>query len=159
VVPDEGKVEFLGRTFRVAEDVGLMPLLKFAHAADGGLGSEDLAGMSAMYAMIRDCIHPGSPCTCGAPVPDGQTIREALHRSGCGYDPGDWAEFERHAIDQRADGDELFELVGDVIEMVTARPTKRRSGSSRAARSGSPRSKGSSPAQAAGLVPVGDLLR
>lgn len=150
-------VEFMGARFRVADNVGLMPLLKFAHAADKGIRAEDFEGMAAMYAMIRDCIYPGHECTCGAEMDPASGYTS--HRQGCEFDAGDWARFERHAIDQRADADDLFALINNVMEMVTARPTPPRSGSLPQAPSPSPRSRASSPSQAAGLVPVEDLVR
>ena len=150
-------VEFLGERFRVAESVGLMPLLKFANAADKGIRAEDFEGMAAMYAMIRDCIHPGHACTCGA-QPD-PASGYTSHDQACEFDAGDWARFERHAIDQRADADDLFALINSVMEMITARPTPRRSGSSPQAPARSPSSRASSPSQAAGLVSVEDLVR
>lgn len=168
-------ITFLGRDFRIADKVGLMPLLAFANASKAGLRTEDLDGLAAMYAMIRDCIHPGHACTCGegfaqrhpdpgAPgqmtggVPDRLTSLDAAHKEGCEWDPGDWAEFERHAINERAEGDDLFTLINDVIEMMTARPTTPRSGSSSPESRPSARSRVPS-AFAEGLVSVEDLAR
>lgn len=95
------KVEFLGEEFRIADKVGLMPLMKFAHAASAGLASEDLEGMAAMYAMLRNCIHGD-----------------------------DWPRFEQHAMNERADGDDLFPVIARTVELLSARPTPRPSDSS-----------------------------
>jgi hypothetical protein len=157
-------VSFMGDDYRISERVGLMPLLKFANAADRGLNAEDMAGMAAMYAMIRDCIYKGEPpcgsceaCTAAQPGTPPSAV-------GCEqFVEGDWDRFERAAIDKQAGPDELFDVVNEVIERVTANPTSARSDSSPAARSASTRSRepSSSPAhpQAAGLVPVSELVR
>jgi hypothetical protein len=157
-------VTFMGDEYRISERVGLMPLLKFANAADRGLNAEDVGGMAAMYAMIRDCIYQGVPpcgecerCTAAQPGMPPSAV-------GCpDFVEGDWERFERAAIDKKAGPDELFDVVNKVVEHVTANPTNARSDSSPAARSASTRSReaSSSPAhpQTAGLVPVSELVR
>jgi hypothetical protein len=135
VVVDADRLEFLGEPFRLGESIGLMPLMKFAHAANNGLDSDNMEGLAALYAMIRDTIHPE-----------------------------DWDRFERHAIDKHAEGDELMEFVGRAIEAISARPTKRRSVSSGGAPSTSPSSTEPSfvkpaPAGAAELMSVDELMR
>jgi hypothetical protein len=129
------KVEFMGERYKIANKVGLMPLIKFAHAASSGLDSSDMEGLAALYAMIRDCI-----------------------------DPGEWLRFERDAIDKRAGDADLLPVVEQTIELLTARPTRRPSGSSDGPRPTSPSSTGSSssrvtPTGAADLVSVDELLR
>ena len=99
-VPAPGKVELQGAWFRIAAKVGLMPLMKFAHAADSDIDTSDLGALSAVYDMLRDCI-----------------------------DPADWAAFERHAIDVKAGADELLPVVQQAIEILAARPTPPPSGS------------------------------
>lgn len=122
VVDDSRTVEFMGRRFRVAEKIGVMPLLKFSMYADVSIN--DMRGLAAMYAMLRDCIHPGTPgCgECAACKNDRET--------DCGsYDPGDWKAFEDHAMETRADADEIFKVITDVTEMISGTPTERPSGS------------------------------
>ena len=63
IVTSDRTVEFMGRNFRIAEKVGLMPMLKFSAHAD--LRTTDPGAMAAMYEMIRDCIYDGTP-GCGA---------------------------------------------------------------------------------------------
>ncbi len=174
-------VEFCGATFRVAPKVGLMPLLKFAHSASKGISDEDMDGMAAMYAMIRDCIHQGElPCgeceACTSPpqrCPLGgrcgycDADPPLYHRcpgflpGGCQYfDAGDWERFERVAIDEHAGGEELFTVVNEVMEIVTARPTRPPGNSSRTARRTSAKSRAlSSRREHADMVPVGEFLR
>src|SRR5262249_53505628 len=102
---DDQTVEFMGETFRIADHIGLMPLLKFAHASARGRSSGDMEGMAALYAMIRDCIWPGEPA-CG----DCGTCRDpATVPAQCpSYVPGDWDRFERTAIDKRAEDTDLL---------------------------------------------------
>lgn len=134
VVVDPERLEFLGESFRLGESVGLMPLMKFAHAANSGLDSDDMAGLAALYALVRDTVHPE-----------------------------DWDRFERLAIEKHAEGEELMEFVGKAIEAISARPTRRRSVSSAGASSTSPSSTGTSsvkpaPAGSEDLIPVSKLL-
>lgn len=99
---DSRKVEFMGETFLMAESVGLMPLLKFAHASSGGLDSTDMRGLAAMYAMISDCIDQTQP-------EEGQS---------------EWQRFEQHAIEAKAQAEDLMKLVQVVIERLAARPSQ-----------------------------------
>jgi hypothetical protein len=134
-VVDAASLEFLGELFRLGESIGLMPLMKFAHAANSGLDSDDMAGLAALYSLVRDTIHPD-----------------------------DWDRFERLAIEKHAEGDEIFEFVGKAIASISARPSQRRSVSSNGAPPTSPNSTASSfvkppPAGSEGLIPVAQLMR
>lgn len=115
IVGDGRKVEFMGAEYRIAEKVGLMPLMKFAHVSSKGLDSSDMDGLAAMYAMIQDCI-----------------------------DPAEWSRFEHDAMEKKADGEAIFGVVAKVIEILTARPTQRPAESSAGPRLTSENSKGSS---------------
>lgn len=123
--PRDMRVEFAGEWFRIADKVGLMPLMRFAHAAAEELDTADMEALAAIYDMLRDCIHPGSPCDCGQP---------GDHVPGCHYDPGDWRKFERHAVKVKADAEDMLPVVQQVISKVSARPTGGPSGSSDGAR-------------------------
>lgn len=125
-------VPFLGKQFRIADRVGLMPLLKFAHAAASGIDTSDLRALDALYEMLRDCIHPGN----------------GLEPGEEGYDPGDWNAFVEHAVQQKAEADDLFPVVSATIELLTARPTQPPSGSSSGQSGTSASSTGSSSARA-----------
>lgn len=94
-------VEFYGKHFHVAERVGLMPLMRFAVVAQSGVDSNDLEGLAAMHGLLEQAVHPD-----------------------------DWARFQQHATDSRADGDELMEFVGKVMAVMAGRPTSRSSDSS-----------------------------
>lgn len=103
VVTDENTVELLGKRFRIADKIGLMPLLKFSAASD--MRTDDPKALSALYSMLQDCI-----------VPD------------------DWADFERHAIDTKAEADDLLNVIQEVMTKLAGRPTGQRDGSSPGAR-------------------------
>lgn len=123
VVESGDKVELLGKSFRIAERIGLMPLLKFASAAD--VDTEDPRALSAMYSLLRDCIYAGTP-GCGE-------CAECLAKrdQNCKlYEKGDWGAFEEHAMVTKADADDLMEVVQKVLEVVSGRPTQPRAGTS-----------------------------
>jgi hypothetical protein len=94
-------VEFFGEQFRIADRIGLMPMMRFAKAAKAGVDSNDLDGLAAMYDLLEQCLADD-----------------------------EWARFERHADRHRADGDELMEVVSKVFEVLSERPTRRPSDSS-----------------------------
>jgi len=162
VFDDTNSIEFMGRRFGLAESIGLMPLLKFAHAAKTGLTSDDMEGLSAMYLLIRSCLdrskaqavdpQTGEPLTdeAGEPVWDG---------------PSQWEQFELHAIESDADGEDLSAMINQAVQVVSARPRKRRGDSSPSSPQTSPNSRGSSsspdirpvPRGFEGLTPVADL--
>lgn len=131
------------RTFRIAPSIGLMPLLRFAHAAKAGMDSTDLEGMAALYDMIADCVHPD-----------------------------DWTEFMSYATLTKAEDEDLMEFVGTAMEIITARPRKPRGNSSGTSPRTSARSRGDSsrqaldipagaitPAELDGLMPVADMVK
>jgi hypothetical protein len=134
VVAAGDAVKFLGDWYRINDHTGVMPLLKFAYEADRGIDSDSPAGMAAMYAMLRDSIHPD-----------------------------EWKPFEYAAMDSAADAATLLAVVREATQKISARPTKRPSGSSAGSRPTSGRSKGSSsptdtPTRQQGLVSVDELL-
>lgn len=152
VVDDARTVEFMGKRFRIADKIGAMPLLKFSMYSD--MAVQDPKAMAAMYAMLRDCIHPGTPACgeCEHCAPERCGDCQACDRAADGdpddlethpcqvnppddtrckkYDPGDWRAFEEHAIDTRADADDLLAVIGKTTELLAGRPTGPRSPSS-----------------------------
>lgn len=169
VEPDDGRVEFLGARFRMSDRVGLMPLMKFSMTAKRGVQSDDLEGLAAMYALIRDCIDQTRP---QKPVLDehGQPVlkdgRPVTEDDG----PSEWDRFEQHAIDIKAEAEDLFGVVSKVIEALSARPTRRPGVSSAGPQTTSASSKAISssppefpprrlPAGADELSPVADLTQ
>jgi hypothetical protein len=64
VIGEDGKpkvaydyVELKGQKFRVADEMGVMPMLKWAAFSD--MSTEDPEALAAIYMMIRDVIHEG----------------------------------------------------------------------------------------------------
>jgi len=158
VIDDRRTVEFLGEKFRIADKIGAMPLLKFSMYAD--LSVQDPKALAAMYAMLRDCIYPGSPgcgtCEHCAPGRCGECraceIAAGMQdvpeddRPACkantpdetacaDYDPGDWGRFENHAMETRAGAEDLMDVITSTMELMAGRPTKPSSGSSPGRRS------------------------
>lgn len=122
------KVPFMGRDFRIANEVGLMPLMEFAYHANSGMSTSDMGALAAMYEMLRDCIHPD-----------------------------EWAEFRAYATEKKAGAEQLMETVQATTELLTARPTVPESGSSSHSPTTRASLTDSSSGQMAGLVPVSDL--
>jgi hypothetical protein len=94
------RVPCLGGEYRIRERIGMMPWLMFAHAAKGGLDGNDMDGLAAIYALLKSCIHPD-----------------------------DWPRFEADMIDKQAEDDDLIPVITHTMQIVAARPTKRRSDS------------------------------
>jgi hypothetical protein len=78
-----------------------------------------------MYAMLRDCIHPGTPA-CGKC----EKCETGDETSCADFDPGDWGRFENHAMDKRADAEDLMDVITRTMELLAGRPTGPSSGSS-----------------------------
>lgn len=157
VVLDGDYIEFFGEKFRLAERVGLMPMLAFANASKKGLDSEDMEGLAAMYSLIRSVIHR-------PPLYDeaGQRQRDASGKTL--YDESEWDRFCSLAEDELAEAEDVMGVVNQAMEIMSARPRKPRGTSSVSSRptSGSSKVISSSPVippQADGLVPVTDLAR
>jgi hypothetical protein len=132
-------VEFLGAEFAIADKVGLMPLLRFAHAAKSGLDSADVEGMAALYDMLQQCIveravyvRDGRPIDKPDEIDDGVTVL------------GGWPEFEAHATKAKADDEDLIKLVQRVMALLAERPTLQPSGYSDGPPSIAPMSEGDS---------------
>ncbi len=111
-------IELNGKRFRIADKVGLMPMLKFSAYAD--MDTQDARALGAMYSMLKDVI-----------------------------DPTDWRAFEDHAVDSKADADDLLDVISKAIEQISGRPTKQPGPSSRGPRGISGGSTGSSSARRA----------
>jgi hypothetical protein len=159
---DDGCLEFLGKRFRLAQRVGLMPMLAFANAARKGVDSDDMEGLATMYVLIRDCLDQTRPVETDE---DGQPVLEADGNPKYAG-PSEWQRFEAHCFDQQADGDELMEFITKAMGVLAARPRKRREISSGSSPRTLPKSKGNSSSPdirrwpgAEELTPVADLAR
>lgn len=158
VVLDDGdRIEFLGQKFRLADRVGLMPLLQFANASKKGLDSDDMEGLAAMYSLIRSVIHrPALFDEAGQRQVDenGQPLR----------DESEWHRFSQLADDELAEGEDIMDFVSKAMEVMSARPRKPREVSSAGSRRTLESSKGAlsspvTPPEADGLTPVSALGR
>ena len=106
-VPDT--FTFFGEQIRVADEVGLMPIMDFAAAAAGGVDTADMAGLAAIRSMLQDCIAED-----------------------------DWAQFAALSKKNKADGELLLAVVQAVMEVISGRPTEQPSDSSSGLSSSSP---------------------
>ena len=95
------EVVFFGETFRTADKIGLMPLMRFAVIAKGGVDASEMAGLVALHDLIAQCLADD-----------------------------EWERFQDHATAVRAEGDDLLEVVKQVFEVLSERPTQRPSVSS-----------------------------
>ena len=166
IVGDDGAqyVEFMGEQFRIATSVGLMPLLKFSHFATKGIDTGDPHGLAAIYAMLRDCIvekAPKVPHLSEDRTEDQERDWERWQKS---LEEGD--RFDQHATENKAEGEDLMEVVTRTIELLSARPTQRPSNSSpgpqntsTGSRESSGNDRGPDADQLAGLIPVKELAR
>lgn len=94
-------LDAFGQSFRLAEKVAAMPMLKFGHLAKNGVDSADMEAVAVMYEVLWAV-----------------------------FDPQDWPRFEAAATEARADNEELFEVVKAAMTVIAARPTTRPSVSS-----------------------------
>jgi len=117
-VSDRLTVEFLGERFAVAEKLGVLPMMRFAKVAKGGADSSDMDGLAAMYDLLQQSIADD-----------------------------EWERFSDHADAQRADSEELMQVVADVIAIHSGRPTSRPSDSSDGSQTTTAKSAGDSSSQ------------
>jgi len=87
-------------------------------SAYADMETQDPRALGAMYAMLRDVI-----------------------------DTEDWRDFEDHAVDSKADADELLDVISKAMELIAGRPTEQPAASSRGRRAISGGSTGSSSAR------------
>lgn len=94
-------VELCGESFRVAERISSLAVMRFAKLAKQGVDADTMAGAAALYEVLEQCI-----------------------------DPADWSRFEEVADRERVGGDELLGVVRAAFAEVAGRPTSRPSDSS-----------------------------
>ena len=91
----------MGKEYAVADKIGLGPLIRFRMLAKQGADSADSEALDVMVAMLMQAL-----------------TDEA------------WLEFQDDMMVHRIDHEDIFEIVKDAIEIITARPTSRPSVSS-----------------------------
>jgi hypothetical protein len=147
VIPSTRVITLAGQEFRVAEKVGLMPLLKFSHAAN--LRTDDSRAYIALYEILRDVIMEAED-PCGECAGCKEAGTSPMARDCAFADEGDWDRFEDHAVACKADADELLDVVEQAIKVISARPTGSPSSSPDGSRKTSAKSTGSSSGRRAG---------
>jgi hypothetical protein len=133
-LPPDRKVALLGVKFKLADKVGVAPMILLAVAGKKGIDSADAEGVVALHDLISDCIAEDE------------------------YD-----RFWAHAVKSKADMEDLQQFIKDAMEALSARPTGSPSGSSAGRRRTSANLKGSSratdtPPDDDGMVSVDSLL-
>jgi hypothetical protein len=169
-------VEFLGKQFRLADNIGLMPLMQFAQASRAGLDTDDMEGMAALYSVIRDCIDQPQRVepdevladdNSGRLVPNPRAGQPMVTDDGSPVlDETEWQRFVRHATLTKADGEAFMAFMQAAMQAISARPRTRRGNSSAGSPATSPRSRAdfSSPdipqrPGSEGLMSVHELVR
>jgi len=56
--PKPPSITFRGEEYRIAEKIGIWPLLQLARAAEAGVSMADQKGLAATHALLQDVIHP-----------------------------------------------------------------------------------------------------
>jgi hypothetical protein len=124
-------VEFRGETYRIADKIGLAPLMRFGKLARSGADSADMAALAVMYDVIDQCF--ASTCdACGSWDQEALFTRDET-KACCEKRTPATVEFDRFmdtATEQRWDHEEILEVVGKVMEALSERPTGRRPASS-----------------------------
>jgi hypothetical protein len=86
-------VSWQGQTYRIADKIGAMPLLRFAKVAETGVGVDDMVGLAATYDLLEQCLTPD-----------------------------DWRRFIQHATTSRASADEILDLMKSTYAVMSGRP-------------------------------------
>lgn len=157
VIDDGDYLTFCGEKFRLADRVGIMPMLAFGMASKQGLDSDDMEGLAALYSLIRSVIHR-------PPQFDEHGERKRDENGKVLRDESEWHRFQALAEDELVEGEDLMEFVNQAMEVMSARPRKPREASSATSRpiSGSSKAASSSqgtPPGADGLTPIHALVR
>lgn len=127
----ERTVEFQGETYRIADKIGLAPLIRFGKLAKSGADSGDMGSLAVMYDVLDQCFAR----TCAACGSWDQSLLDHPDKAEgcCPARDVVTAEFDRFmdvATAARWDDEEILAVVGKVMEALTARPTSRPSASS-----------------------------
>lgn len=120
-------VEFRGEPYRVAEKIGLAPLIRFGKLAKSGGDSGDMESLAVMYDVLDQCF--ASKCdACGSWDQAALFTRDQA-AACCDKRSPATVEFDRfmdNATAGRWDHEEILEVVGKVMEALSERtPTPR----------------------------------
>lgn len=100
--PPAPSITFMGEKYKVAEKVGVMPLMLFARAAEAGVTMGDPKGLAAFHAQLQDVIHED-----------------------------DWGRFQEDMITKKVGMEDLMECAQqavDIVQTQMARKTGRANG-------------------------------
>jgi hypothetical protein len=86
--------ELSGRSFRLAESIGLMPLMEWAAAQDD-IDTRNSVALLGFYRVLQDLVHED-----------------------------DWPDFRKHAREQKSTDKELVAFQNAAVEALAARPTE-----------------------------------
>jgi hypothetical protein len=123
-------VEFRGEEYRVAEKVGLAPLMRFAKLAKSGGDSADMGALAVMYDLLDQCF--ARECSACGETDERKLIAKDPAGACCEKREIVTAEFDRfmdRATEEHLDHEEILEVVGKVFEVLSNRPTGRPSAS------------------------------
>lgn len=95
------EIQRWGESFKVADKIGTLALMRFAQVARNGVDSDTMEGLAAMGDLLDQAI-----------------------------DPSDLGRFSSAANKNRADGEELMSVVQEVFGLIGSRPTSQPSDSS-----------------------------
>lgn len=123
-------VEFKGETYRIAEKVGLAPLIRFGKLAKVGADSADVGALAVMYDVLEQCFDTVPYCAaCGSQDTAALATADADTKC-CDERRVVQNEFDRFmdvATAARWDHEEILDVVGAVMEELSKRPTGRSS--------------------------------
>jgi hypothetical protein len=90
-------IKFKGAEYRIADKIGVWPLMQLARAAQAGVSLADQRGLAATHALMQDVIHPD-----------------------------DWGRFEEDMIVKKVDDmAELMEATRQATELMAERQQKK----------------------------------
>jgi hypothetical protein len=101
--------------WRLADEIGVIPLMMFARQANNGMDSNDLGALEVMFQLLQDCIHP-----------------DVFRR------------FINWGTQQKLQPDDIFQIVQLAWEAISGDPSGSASGSSPGSSTTSPSSNGTS---------------
>lgn len=93
VADGELRAPLAGRYFKVAESIGLMPLMEWAAALDT-VDVRNVTELASRFRMLKAIVHPD-----------------------------EWDDFRKHATEAKSNGDDLMDFQNAAIEAMAARPT------------------------------------
>lgn len=89
-------IRFMGGEYKLAEKIGVWPMMQLARASEAGLSARDSKGLAAIYSYLQQVLHED-----------------------------DWPQFEEDMITKRADDlESLMKFLSDAVTLVQERLDK-----------------------------------